>query len=151
MGSSGAVVGDGCDDVGVVVGGAGSGVGGAVAGSVVGGVAAGGGGVESVADAQASLRRGFEATGSGLVRPDWVSASVTARASGRRVEVLAERSETSRTFALPEGGAIVDQYLAGVRFRDRSARATDGWRDIDTSLVADAAGVVRPKAVENPK
>lgn len=45
-----------------------------------------------------------EPTGAGVVRPDVVSATVTAHASGQRVEVLSERSETSRTWALPEGG-----------------------------------------------
>ena len=68
----------------------------------------------------------------GLVRPDWVSASVTARAVGARVEVLSERSETVRVFVLPDGGVEEEVAAGPVRFRDASA--VDGWREIDTTL-----------------
>ena len=80
-----------------------------------------------------------------LVRPDWVSASVTARASGRRVEVLSQRSEFGRAWVRPDG--LVDEETAAgpVRFRDPGA--ADGWRAIDTSLVRGADGRLRARAV----
>lgn len=92
------------------------------------------------------LPNGLERTGSGLVRPDTVSASVTARASGQRVEVLSDRSGTSRRWALPTGGFQNESALAPVRFKDPAALA-DGWRDIDTTLVTGSDGKIRPVAV----
>lgn len=89
------------------------------------------------------LPNGLERTGSGLVRPDTVSASVTARASGQRVEVLSDRSGTSRRWALPTGGFQNESALAPVRFKDPVAVA-DGWRDIDTTLVTGSDGKIRP-------
>ena len=88
-----------------------------------------------------------EPTGSGLVRPDVVSATVTARASGQRVEVSSDRSATSRTWAEPRGGFSVEQAGGPVRFQDSSAPATDGWRDIDVTLKRNADGSVSPTAV----
>ncbi|WP_353663673.1 DNRLRE domain-containing protein [Cutibacterium avidum] len=79
---------------------------------------------------------------SGVVtRPDWTSASVTARASGVPVEVLSERSETRRVF-VHASGKVQEEIAAGpVRFRDAKASDTHGWRAIDTTLVKDASGV----------
>jgi RHS repeat-associated protein len=96
--------------------------------------------------APAPSRDWVEPTGSGPVRPDFVSASVTARASGQRVEVLSERSETARTWALPLGGYESETSAAPVRFEKPGAR-NDGWVDIDTTLVANADGTVSPRAV----
>lgn len=73
-------------------------------------------------------------------RPDWVSASVTARASGRPVEVLGQRSEFRRVFVHPSGRVQEELATGPVRFRDVKASETAGWRSIDTSLVADGAG-----------
>lgn len=87
-----------------------------------------------------------EPTGEGLVRPDLVSAAVTARASGSRVEVLAERSATSRTWALPSGALESEASSAPVRFREEAAE-DDGWRDIDTTLVVQGDGSIAPRAV----
>lgn len=80
-----------------------------------------------------------------VVRPDWVSASVSARASGVRVEVLSERSETSRVFVDADGTVVEETALAPVRFRDESG--LEGWREIDTTLVAAADGSVAPAAM----
>lgn len=79
---------------------------------------------------------------SGVVtRPDWTSASVTARASGVPVEVLSERSETRRVF-VHASGKVQEEIAAGpVRFRDAKASDAHGWRAIDTTLVKDASGV----------
>lgn len=77
-----------------------------------------------------------------VTRPDWMSASVTARASQRRVEVLSERSETRRVWVHPDGHVQEEVAAAPVRFKDASATATDGWRMIDTTLKATPAGAV---------
>ncbi|WP_188898507.1 RHS repeat-associated core domain-containing protein [Microlunatus endophyticus] len=88
----------------------------------------------------------MEPTGDGLVRPDLVSAAVTARASGKRVEVLADRSETSRTWANPDGTLSSEMTGGPVRFKDSTATRTDGWRDIDLTLQRNSDGTVSPKA-----
>jgi hypothetical protein len=86
-----------------------------------------------------------EPTGAGLVRPDWLSAAVTARSSGKRVEVLAARTESSRSWMLPSG-AVESEATGLVRFQDTAATATDGWRDVDTTLVVGAGGALSPVA-----
>lgn len=78
-------------------------------------------------------------------RPDWTSAGVTAKAQGVRVEVLSERSETTRVWIHPDGVVEEEAALGEVRFQDELA--ADGWRDIDTTLVARSDGSIRPKAV----
>ncbi|QNP56488.1 DNRLRE domain-containing protein [Tessaracoccus defluvii] len=78
-------------------------------------------------------------------RPDWTSASVTARVQGVRVEVLSERTETMRVWAHPDGSVEEETAFAPVRFED--AAAADGWRDIDTTLVAASDGSVAPIAM----
>lgn len=80
------------------------------------------------------------------MRPDWVSAGVTARAKNTRVEVLSERTESSRTWVSPDGSATSEQAQGPVRFADKDATKNDGWRDIDLTLVQDEKGGVRPKA-----
>lgn len=90
-----------------------------------------------------------EPTGDGLVRPDAVSAAVTARASGKRVEILADRSETSRTWANPDGTLSSEMAGGPVRFKDPTATATDGWRDVDLTLQHNADGTVSPAAAPN--
>ncbi|AQP43780.1 hypothetical protein RPIT_02250 [Tessaracoccus flavus] len=75
-----------------------------------------------------------------VVRPDWVSASVTARASGVRVEVLSERSETTQVFVNADGTVVEETAFAPVRFRDEAG--SEGWREIDTTLVAAGDGSV---------
>jgi hypothetical protein len=69
-------------------------------------------------------------------RPDQVSAQLLARRSGHRVEVTGLRSETTSTWANPDGTLTSDIASAPVRVRTAS-----GWRDIDSTLVADAGGV----------
>lgn len=81
-----------------------------------------------------------------VVRPDWMSASVTARASQRRVEVLSERSETRRVWLHPDGRVQEEISSGPARFKDAMASATEGWRAIDTTVVKDARGV-HPVAV----
>lgn len=64
---------------------------------------------------------------------DWVSASVTARASGVRVEVLSQRSETTQVFVNADGTVVEETAFAPVRFRDEAV--PEGWREIDTRRV----------------
>ena len=80
-----------------------------------------------------------------VVRPDWVSASVTARASGVRVEVLSQRSETTQVFVNADGTVVEETAFAPVRFRDEAG--PEGWREIDTTLVAAGDGSVAPAAM----
>lgn len=93
----------------------------------------------------ALTQAGLEPTGTGLVRPDVTSARVTASASGERVEVLSQRTEYARTWALPEGGFASEAVGSPVRFEDPVQ--PEVWRDVDTTLVANPDGTISPKAV----
>ncbi|MFI6416778.1 DNRLRE domain-containing protein [Streptomyces sp. NPDC050842] len=62
---------------------------------------------------------------------DLASAQVAARLSGKRVEALSERTESSTTWANPNGSVTLDAASGPIRFRDE---ATDEWRDIDVDL-----------------
>jgi hypothetical protein len=53
-------------------------------------------------------------------RPDVVSARVTARAQGSRVEVESLRDETSSTWVNPDGTLTTEQHQGQIRFRDTS-------------------------------
>ncbi|MFT4165093.1 MAG: hypothetical protein QM650_07595 [Microlunatus sp.] len=89
----------------------------------------------------------LESTGAGLVRPDWVSASLTARMTGKRVEVLSERSESGRSWVLPSG-QVTTERSGLVRFQDPAKKDDQGgWRDIDTTLVKKPDGSVAPAVV----
>lgn len=85
-----------------------------------------------------------EPTDEGLVRPDFTSASVTARSSGQRVEVLTERSRYQRSWVNPDGTVAAEQ-TGLVRFEDASAEG--GWRDVNITLERQADGSARPVAV----
>jgi hypothetical protein len=69
-------------------------------------------------------------------RPDSVSAMVTARASGVRVEDLSQRTQESQVFANPDGTWTSESASEPVRVQD----AHGGWHDIDTTLVARDGG-----------
>jgi hypothetical protein len=71
------------------------------------------------------------ADGEDLVRPDAVSAFVTARAEGRRVEIEELRTETARVFVLPNGMRASEQTAAPARVRE----ADGSWQDVDVRLV----------------
>lgn len=91
---------------------------------------------------------GLEPTGTGLARTDATSADSTARSSGQRVEVLSQRTDFGRTWALPEGGFESESSGSPVRFPD--AKEPDGWSDVDTTLIKSADGTISPKAVPQP-
>jgi RHS repeat-associated protein len=76
-----------------------------------------------------------------LSRPDVVSARVTARAQGSRVEVEPLRDETSTTWVNPDGSLSTEQHGAPIRYRDDAGV----WRDVDLTMVQAADGTVGPK------
>ncbi|WP_181043615.1 FG-GAP-like repeat-containing protein [Actinokineospora auranticolor] len=65
------------------------------------------------------------------------AARVAARVSGRRVEVLDQRSESAQVFVNPSGSLTLEQTGKPVRTRKNGA-----WVDIDTSLRLDGGRVV---------
>lgn len=70
-----------------------------------------------------------------------IEAQVAARSQGTRVEVLSERTESSVTFAEPDGSFTSEISAGAERVRDTSG--DNGWRDIDLTLQS-ADGVVQP-------
>ncbi|WP_399498488.1 DNRLRE domain-containing protein [Streptomyces sp. P17] len=74
---------------------------------------------------------------------DIPSARVAARLSGKRVEALSERTETSTTWVNKDGSLTTEMTAGPVRFRDD---ATGNWRDVDLDLVGGSGGSVEPKA-----
>lgn len=73
---------------------------------------------------------------------DVASAQLTARVRGQRVEVLADRTEDSTTFANPDGSFTSESFLAPVRVKD--ATAEQGWKDVDLTLTRRSDGSVAP-------
>lgn len=74
---------------------------------------------------------------------DIPSARVAARLSGKRVEALSERTETSTTWVNKDGSLTTEMTAGPVRFRDD---ATGDWRDVNLDLVGDSSGSVKAKA-----
>ncbi|MFD4977403.1 hypothetical protein, partial [Streptomyces sp. NPDC058424] len=74
---------------------------------------------------------------------DIPSARVAARLSGKRVEALSERTETSTTWVNKDGSLSTELAAGPVRFTDE---ATGEWREVDLDLVQGADGIVEPKA-----
>lgn len=82
-------------------------------------------------------------------RGDLVSAQVTARAQGSRVEVESLRDEVSTTWVNPDGTWTTQQHLGPIRYRDTSLKDASSpagaWRDVDLELVERPDGTVGPK------
>lgn len=74
---------------------------------------------------------------------DIPSARVAARLSGKRVEALSERTETSTTWANKDGSLTTELSAGPIRFKDP---VTSGWRDVDVELATRADGSVAAKA-----
>ncbi|MFJ3861944.1 DNRLRE domain-containing protein, partial [Streptomyces sp. NPDC090085] len=74
---------------------------------------------------------------------DIPSARALARLSGKRVEALSERTETSTTWVNKDGSLTSEVAAGPIRFRDP---ATGQWRDVDVSLAAAPDGSVYSKA-----
>ncbi|MEE1753026.1 hypothetical protein [Streptomyces sp. SP18CS02] len=70
------------------------------------------------------------------------AASALAAETGEQVEVVAERSEYTRTMANPDGTYTLTQSTTPQRARAKDA----SWRDIDVALEKRTDGAVGPKA-----
>lgn len=73
-------------------------------------------------------------------RPDRVSAALTARSQGSRVLITDETTETTLTFANPDGTTTLEASSGPVR-----TKLGERWVPIDTTLVSQD-GVLKPKA-----
>jgi hypothetical protein len=75
-----------------------------------------------------------------LTAPDEASALASARAAGRPVEAIGDRTEFSQTFANPSGTLTMNENVMPVR-----ARRPDGtWAPVDYSLRAMPDGSIAP-------
>ncbi|MDN3293653.1 DNRLRE domain-containing protein [Streptomyces ficellus] len=72
---------------------------------------------------------------------DIPSARVAARLSGKRVEALSERTETSTTWANKDGSLTTELSAGPIRFKQG-----DTWVPVDVNLRVGADGSVQPKA-----
>ncbi|MCM2419075.1 DNRLRE domain-containing protein [Streptomyces sp. RKAG293] len=72
---------------------------------------------------------------------DIPSARVAARLSGKQVEALSERSETSTTWVNANGSLTTEVSAGPIRFKDNGQ-----WRPVDLDLVQNGDGSVAPKA-----
>ncbi|WP_084125783.1 DNRLRE domain-containing protein [Demequina sp. NBRC 110054] len=83
----------------------------------------------------------------GLTAPDAISAAMLAVVEDEAVEDLSQRTETSQTFALPDGQWRSDMY-AGPEWVATGEDPTteEGWEALDTSLVSWTDGSYRPGA-----
>ncbi|AWW43578.1 hypothetical protein ADL00_04795 [Streptomyces sp. AS58] len=70
-----------------------------------------------------------------------LSPAERAAASGEPVEVTAQRTEYSQTFANPDGTYTLKQATAPERVKDASGQ----WHDIDTTLVRRSDGTIGPR------
>lgn len=73
---------------------------------------------------------------------DIPSARVASRLSGKRVEALSERTETSTTWVNKDGSLTTEIAAGPIRFKD----ATGQWRDVDVDLTPAPDGSVVSKA-----
>lgn len=72
-------------------------------------------------------------------RPDPLSAVMTAKTCGKRVEVLSQRTETTQVWALPQGGFDTEIFGGPVRFQQGNA-----WKTVDLTLRPTPDGAVEP-------
>jgi hypothetical protein len=79
-----------------------------------------------------------------VTAPDEASALAAARARGRQVEALADRTAYSQTFANPTGTLTLDESIAPVRVQ----RPDGSWVPVDTTLRVAADGNLTPMASE---
>lgn len=77
---------------------------------------------------------------------DIAAARAAARLSGKRVEALSERTETSTTWVNKDGSLTSEMSAGPTRFYDEGAGA---WRAVDVNLTRAADGSVEAKAHPN--
>ncbi|MFG3707848.1 hypothetical protein ACGF7U_24380 [Micromonospora sp. NPDC047670] len=104
---------------------------------MVGGLAAALGATALVAPAWAAPQPPAGGTGAAA---EAERAAATAARTGRRVEVLAARTELTQVFAKPSGGFVAESAAVPQRVR----RADGSWADIDLTLRRDGADGFRP-------
>jgi RHS repeat-associated protein len=78
-------------------------------------------------------------------RPDAVSAMLTAKVQGHRVEDLSQRTETTQVFANPDGSWTSQEAASPVRARD----AHGNWADIDATLKPVPGGYAPTSATDD--
>ncbi|MFI9152309.1 DNRLRE domain-containing protein [Streptomyces sp. NPDC053367] len=95
--------------------------------------------------ALAAGRQGIESAPkpSATQAADIPSARIAARLTGKRVEALSERTETSTTWANANGSLTTEITAGPIRFKDGES---GDWRTVDLDLVTDSSGAVVPKA-----
>ncbi|MFD8718293.1 hypothetical protein ACFV2H_09785 [Streptomyces sp. NPDC059629] len=98
-------------------------------------------GTSSVADSGAREGAAARATADASTAATEEEALAAARRSGKNVEVLSLRGESSDTFATPGGHLEAREYLRPVRTRIDGTR-----RPVDTALAKAGDGMVAPKA-----
>ncbi|MFF5253510.1 DNRLRE domain-containing protein [Streptomyces leeuwenhoekii] len=69
------------------------------------------------------------------------AALAAAKAFGRKVEVLDQRTETTTTYANPDGTLTTTQAAGPIRMIENGR-----WVDVDVDLKRDSGGTVRPEA-----
>lgn len=75
-------------------------------------------------------------------KPDVISAALTARSQGAKVEVESLRSETSTTWANPDGTMTTEAHMSPVRFKT----ASGDWQSVDLNLAKEQDGLIAPKS-----
>ncbi|WP_182920440.1 DNRLRE domain-containing protein [Nocardioides cavernaquae] len=75
-------------------------------------------------------------------RPDAMSAALTARSQGKRVEDTSQRTERSSTWANPDGTWTTENHLGVQRFKDSQGK----WVEVNLDLAAQPDGSVEPVA-----
>ncbi|GAB3995626.1 DNRLRE domain-containing protein [Nocardioides marmoraquaticus] len=85
-----------------------------------------------------------EATAEVDERPDAVSAMTTARVTKRRVEDVSQRTETTQTFAEPDGSWTTEEATGPVRAQDPESGE---WAPIDPALETVDGGIAPASAV----
>ena len=82
-----------------------------------------------------------------LQAPDIASARTIARLKGERVEVVGERTESSTTYALPDGSLSTGQAPAPIWMRtgDGDGTTAADWAAVDPTMELGDDGEVRPK------
>jgi large repetitive protein len=78
-------------------------------------------------------------------RPDAVSAMLTAKVQGHRVEDLSQRTETTQVFANPDGSWTSQEAATPVRARDTHGN----WADIDATLKPVPGGYAPTSATDD--
>lgn len=101
------------------------------------------------APASASVETAVKAAASDdepLTRPDAVSAGVTARATGKPVEDLSARTESTTTVVNPDGTRTAKDFGAPIRVE----QADGSWKDVDPDLTEQPDGSYAPKVSATP-